>query len=183
MFQYDDINQKLLSCVDPRAVSSRTVIFYMSRRHWLEVLAEFIQSATSIATVVALAGVFDLGDLNWVWMALAMYFLANPFLLELWRWHYDIYYLTQDGYRRSFFTFKSLSYQVEELSFVTSARVQQLMYHKLLGFDIGILVAKTPDGRQLSTPLMPHPLRLQNRISEAKGWKPKPPDEKPRWRS
>lgn len=181
MLIHDDLNGDLVRYIDSRAVTPRLAIFYISRRHWLEIVAELVDSLTKILTVIALASVIPAAP-GWLWLTLAVYFFVNPFLIELWRWQRDIYFLSQDGYRRSYYSFASMSYIVEDLSFVTSARVQQLMYYRLMGLDIGTMVAKSADGRQLSTPLMPHPLRLQARINEAKNWKPAAPAEQAKWR-
>lgn len=177
-FIHRDVDENLIKYIEREALSDNTAFFYLTRRHWLEIMPEVLTSGFMLITWIAIAYNFGWLIDGLMWRALVggwglVIIVAFPFGLEIFRWQREIYFLADSGFYHSQFSLRSLNQVSEQIGWVASARAVRFGYYKLLGIDVGYFVARGVDGRHVYSPLLPRPFVLQRRFSEIRNYQPK----------
>ena len=167
---HDDIDKGLLTYIADH-LPDGTAIFYISRRHWMEIVPEAIQSALMALTVIAVGLQFRSPHnpaYYWPLVALiAIIAIIHPFGLECWRWASDVYVVFESGWGRRHFSFRHMAFRPKFQALVTTTTVEKTAFAGIGGFDIGKIVVRDAAGEITMTPLLPNPYAVQSRLIEA----------------
>ena len=172
-FLYPDVDRSLLTSID---FLEGEVIYYASRRHWVEVLPEAITVFWTWITVVALW-------LNFPWIAtpirlgaglaisapvVVLIWLMGWLMVEVFRWSRDICVLTNYNYiRQEWQLWPVVGLHRRRRRFLINTEVYQPLMWRLVGFDVGRVWSKDIAESYATEPLMPKPFDLQKRMEEA----------------
>lgn len=171
---YDDVDLGLLRTIPEHNIPNQYMFFYIARRHWIEIVPEFIQSIYLSLISLALTSFLATELRYWIFGILGVTLsLIWPFGIECWRWRQEVVFLTQTGVHFYRFDLRTLTASIVSQDLISSSvsKVSPLLKH-LLGVDAGYIVTKSADSFSRFTPLLPEPGKLQARIGIAKGYKP-----------
>jgi hypothetical protein len=166
-----DINQRLAGkCISAGSASSRRAagsdmaLWYVSRRHILEILPEGILSGLAILAA-GLTLPLALAPL----MAAIILIAVAFFLFEIWRWDNEIIYVSQSAIVHRFWNWRKFSWDKAEYYFGNIADIKAVrpIEFSMSGISAGSVTITTNSGQQAELPLTPSPYLLLRRKEQA----------------
>lgn len=164
-----DIDKRLAQkCISPAGVDIS--LFYVNRRHVLEILPEFVlaflvafPASLTLALAVrqpALAGLMGLMILGAV-----VYFL-----FEVWRWDNEIVFVTQSAVNLRFWNWSKFEWDAFQMPInnIATTKTSVPLEFNVGRIQAGNVLLSLNSGGSLALPLTPDPYRLAAKIEQAK---------------
>jgi hypothetical protein len=155
-----------------------TVVFYAQKRHYLEIIPEFVSSLLLSLAVLA----FGVWMQPWEWFGdsplvsvlwgVLVVLAWTHFAVELVRWNREFIVLTNRGLFNPHFKIMSLDHRNPRVDWITKSNVTKPLVYKLSGVDVGTLVFKDPGGVMERTPAVAYPHSLHALIPVADEFRP-----------
>lgn len=149
-----------------------TIFFYARKKHYLEVIKEFLISfmvSAIIWSTAAWLGAWDWFDetsLGVIAILAASVVPFSYFVFEVWRYNNEFLVLTNFGLYHRYFNLRDLDLKNVPVMWAPNSEVSIPVSYKLSGIDVGGLTVITASGRY-ETPHVNHPHRLHGLIPVA----------------